>query len=335
MMVLAARRWSGGVIGDKLGPMNRLAGRCFLPILVTLIAVSTESPAYAQTQGGAYSPWTDPALQARQDVRQQNDRVGKLIKELRALTNKASRARAADPNFLNDLRDLADRYENPWSVVLLRDDFADGDFTRNPTWTVSAGKFWVEPGYGLRSTPELVAQPRKKMTREEKAADLLSTILTGKRLDQPAPRAEPGHAAINAAAPMTNAFSLTFEFTSWEKKGQFEVGAYITGAGNNGYRLIYQPGATPVLRLMRVSATATGIVTSYRGALNLEDRKTHVVQWTRDKGGEMVVSVDGKELMRATDRGFQAGFDGIVLINGGGDYVVKNITVMGAPKPAP
>lgn len=307
--------------------MNRVAEIFFVPALfvAVFLGVSPGGPAFAQTQ--TYSPWVDPAIKA-----ERNDRMGELIKELRALTDRAGQARAADPKFLNDLRDLADRYQNPWSVVILRDDFTDGDFTRNPTWSVSAGKFWVEPGYGLRSTPELVAQPQKKLTREQKAAALLNAFLTGKQAEPTPAPAGPGHAAINVAAPIPNAFSLTFEFTSWESKGQFEIGPYLTGQGNNGYRLIYQPGATQVLRLMRVTSQGASVVTSFRGALNLEDRKTHVVQWTRDKTGEMVVSVDDKEKFRATDRGFQAAFDGLVLINGGGDYVVKNISVLGPPK---
>ena len=75
-----------------------------------------------------------------------NEQVQKLVDELRALTDEADRNRAADPRFLSDLRGLARRYDYPWRVRLISDDFGDGDYTNDPAWTAAAGKFTVACG---------------------------------------------------------------------------------------------------------------------------------------------------------------------------------------------
>ena len=282
-------------------------------------------PAAAQDQ--KYAPWPNQGWQAPA----KDDRADKLLKELRALIDEAGQARAADPRFLRDLGDLVRRYDQPWRVRILHDDFADGDFTKNPPWTVTGGRFWVERGYGLRSAPGL-DEPKKKMTREELATTILGAILNKNRPPQKA--AEPmGHAAINVAAPITNAFAIRLELTSWQARGQFEVGTYLKGSKPHGYRLIYTPGATPSLKLMRLSPWGTEVVGSYARALSFEDRRVHVIEWTRDGAGQMVVRVDGTEAIRASDRGFSGNFDGLVLLNQGGDYVVKSITVDGTEAP--
>ena len=45
----------------------------------------------------------------------------------------------------------------------------------------------------------------------------------------------------------------------------------------------------------------------------------------------MTVAIDGKEMMRATDRGFRDPFDGFALVNRGGDYVLGRVAIHGTP----
>lgn len=84
-----------------------------------------------------------------------------FLKELKGLVGEAERMRAADPQFLRDLRRLARRYSWPWSKLVAADDFGDGDYVKNPRWTVVSGNFRV--GYdGLLtrfSKPRLEAAP--------------------------------------------------------------------------------------------------------------------------------------------------------------------------------
>ena len=74
-----------------------------------------------------------------------------MIERLDGLIDEAERSRAADLGFLRDLRGLAGEYRRMPRTLLLSDDFADGDYTRDPRWTVTAGRYWVEQGWGLRS----------------------------------------------------------------------------------------------------------------------------------------------------------------------------------------
>ncbi len=279
-----------------------------------------------------YSTWQDQSEQTPPAVGQEDEKLNKFIKELNGLINDADRYRAADPKFIRDLRRLVRRYGNRFQVRLLSDDFSDGDFTRNPAWTVTAGRYWVERGYGLRSTPALARAEEQRSSRDQLRSALLGVLrdrMSEQNQDQKPTR---GHAAIHVRQAITNSFSIRFELTSWEKRGQFELGTYQDGNDGIGYRLIYEPGAMPPLRLTRASERGSSIIESYNQTLVLEDQKVHVFEWTRSRRGRMVVKVDGKELIRASDRATKNPFDGIVSINDGGDYVIRSITVMGTKK---
>ena len=61
----------------------------------------------------------------------------------------------------------------------------------------------------------------------------------------------------------------------------------------------------------------------------LEDKKAHRIEWTRRPDGAMAVALDGKPLFTAVDRGFTDPFDGFLMINRGGDYILKRLAVFG------
>ncbi len=63
--------------------------------------------------------------------------------------------------------------------------------------------------------------------------------------------------------------------------------------------------------------------------LTLQDGQPHVIEWSRDRGGRMVIKIDGARVIEVTDRGFRDPFDGIAVVNGGGDYALRSITIDG------
>ncbi len=63
--------------------------------------------------------------------------------------------------------------------------------------------------------------------------------------------------------------------------------------------------------------------------MNLEDKKTHRLEWTRGTDGAMTVSIDAKQVLTATDLGFRQDFDGLRMVNRGGDYIFKRFAVYG------
>ncbi|MEK9725696.1 MAG: hypothetical protein VW405_19745 [Rhodospirillaceae bacterium] len=115
--------------------MVRVVG--ILALLVALV------PSAASAQSG-YTQWKDPNAPAGGSTQD-------FVDKLNALVDKAERARAADPNFLRDLRDLAGQFDRPWGATVFNDDFLDGNHTADPAWTVVSGNYWVERGWGLRS----------------------------------------------------------------------------------------------------------------------------------------------------------------------------------------
>ena len=192
------------------------------------IILGVVAPAGAAEQ--KYSAWPDPSRAGAGEAK-----VQELIDALGAIVDEAERARAADPRLLRDLRDLARRFDRPWRVSVLSDDFADGDFTANPAWTVTAGRYWVEPGYGLRSaiTPAAKAPSGGGDQKGDLAAALIGSILNqalGQKGQHQA--AAPARAAIHVVQAITNAFAIRLEVTSWQGKGHLEIGPYPgRGAG--------------------------------------------------------------------------------------------------------
>lgn len=298
------------------------------------------TPAPAQQR---YRQWGNP-----DGARAGSGQTRKFVDRLNRLIISAEKSRAADPQFLRDLRDLARSFDRPRRRQVFSDDFLDGDFTANPAWTVTAGRYWVEKGWGLRSSlppGQAVARPAAKKSRRSRGRDaaiaLLGAVLNqatgnGGGQNVPAAPAIPAVATIQAQVQITNAFAIEFELSSWRDKGRnreqkqtgrFEIGPYRGSGAEVGYRLAYRPGGT--FELLRVSARGTSIVDAATAAA-LEDKKPHNIEWTRLTDGMMTVKVDGKQILAATDRGIRRGFSGIQITNRGGDYIVKRIAVYDA-----
>lgn len=302
-------------------------------VAAALALFSLGADARAQTR---YSPWTDPAGASSPGAA---DRAA-LIDELRKLVDQADKDRAANPIFLRDLRALMDRHGGAVPSVAalerLRDDFADGNFTHNPAWSVESGQFWIEKGYGLRSTVAAAASngaANGTPSRDDVAAAVIGSILNralggkdqGGTAAAPAP-ASASSARIHTVAAFANAFSMSAEFTSWKKEGAFVIGPY-QGARSGGYRLVYRPGQTPSLELLRVSVRGATVIASYDRQLDLEDRRVHALQWDRSTDGVMTVRLDNAEVIRVADRTLRDGFAGVAVENRGGDYVLAKIMV--------
>ena len=60
---------------------------------------------------------------------------------------------------------------------------------------------------------------------------------------------------------------------------------------------------------------------------DLDDGLDHVVQLDRTPGGEMVVTIDGGEILRTSDLSLQGDFSGVAIINNGGSYSYDNIEI--------
>jgi hypothetical protein len=312
--------------------------------LILAVAVALAAPLLAAASA--------PALAQSQGTGD-GDNLHALIKEMKALLNKGEKERLIDPWFLRDLRKAVGRYENPWRKRLLSDDFSGRGPQPDPPWKVTAGEFLIDWRHGLRSVVEKQPAPKQQAAQtQEKSSDkdqvkqlfgqILQQTLSGEEKQKAEPEPEPqaagpGFAAVVAAAKITNAFALRLEMTARPIQdggdNRFEFGPFQGAGGSAGYRLAYMAGAppgAPSLELISLSSRGTtSIIEVYDKPLKLEDGKAHVIEWTRDTGGAMAVRIDGAQVMSVSDRRFRDHFDGLAVINSGGDYALRSITIDG------
>ncbi|CAM3317140.1 peptidoglycan-binding protein [Halomonas lysinitropha] len=220
----------------------------------------------------------------------------------------------------------------PESRVVLQDDFRDGDFRRNPSWSVLSGDFEVEDN-GLRSIVEMQRTTQRDSRRlsadrpEEIGLAMLELILdqTGNtRQGEVSAPVEPARIFVNS--PVDNAFRMELELASRQRPGSLELGLFQGNRPNGtGYRLVYSPGSRPGLSLVRLISGGAEVVARHEGSLDLEDGRFHRLVWTRDEDGRMEVRVDDQRLIQARENGLRDPFQGFVLANQGGDYTLRRI----------
>ncbi|MBF8221826.1 peptidoglycan-binding protein [Halomonas sp. 328] len=225
----------------------------------------------------------------------------------------------------------------PARRVALDDDFRDGDYRRNPAWTVLSGRFDIDEN-GLRSIVEKpqVVTPTLPMLRPDRPEEIglvmLQLILEqagGRAPETASPVAtevEFGDAArIFVHAPVDNAFRLEMELASHQRPGSLEMGLFQGNQPGGGYRLIYNPGSRPGLSLVRMTTAGGEVIASSEGTLDLEDGRFHLLSWARDESGNMQVWVDGRRVLQAHDQRLRQGFQGFTLVNHGGDYNLRRV----------
>jgi len=268
-----------------------------------------------------------------------NDRTLELVDHVKEIIQRWEKNRTANPTLLNELRDLVRRYDWPWRVKLLFDDFKDGDYTRNPAWVVIRGEFSITRPSGLKTIvgSQSVAQPvPAERRRELNPADIVGGILKG--LSEPgsagAPLSDaPRAAEISTSVAIGNAFAIRARLLSQAKPvtgARIEFGPYRGNGREWGYRIAYSPGQRPSFEILRFSPGRSAVVETYDVFAELEDGKAHELEWRRDRDGAMSVFLDGMEIMRAVDRGITEFFDGFTIVNLGGDYTFEEIEIFGA-----
>jgi hypothetical protein len=260
-------------------------------------------------------------------------RMRKLLERLRGLIREARQARAAEPWFLDDLRRLVRRYGQPRRKRLLFDNFSDGNLSHNPKWRASGSGIHVSShkGLRLRYRPGHHTQNHQN-SRQSSRDELIGTLLgqlTGRQAQQQPQRREirAKPPRLTAALAIPNPFIIELVFGSESRRGGRFVVGVTQGKRRFGYRLAYNPGSNQPIELIRLGRSGAAIIDAMHGRLNLEDGRLHKIEFSRDRRGEIIVRIDGKVLIRTTDRAFRGEFDGVVMINRGGDYTIRSIQV--------
>jgi hypothetical protein len=257
-------------------------------------------------------------------------RTLELVDELKDMIQRAETVRSTDRRLVQELRELVRRYDWPWRVSLLYDDFRDGDYAADPTWIVNRGEFWVAQG-GLRTRFETPTENRK--IAGTSPVDIFEGIfraITGRRAE---PQVEPPSAAeIHTDLRIANAFAVRLDIGArgyFQEGSRLEFGPYQGSQRDRGYRLAYEAGQRPSVTLLRVTPGRSSTIESYDAIEDLDDGRTHQIEWRRVPDGEMIVFLDGKEIIRTLDRANDDGFDGFTIANKGGDYTVRQLAIFG------
>jgi len=287
----------------------------------------------ALAQSSRYSSdWRDPDTPAQP----RDSQVQGLVDELNKLIDSAAAARAADPAFIRDLRDLARRFDWPWRKRVLFDDFADGNLSANPAWTVIGAPVTVDRFDGVRSRVTLETAPAAQTQGGGDGGDVAVQILgallkqrSGGDSQEPAPQRY-DESILATSADTANQFALQADIVfASAVNGYIELGV-MQGANRLGYRVGIRPGARDAaVEILRVGSRGSGVVDSAVVATATWEAKPatqpKAVLFTRDEVGNMKVSIDGTLVLSANDRAFLDGFDGVIVRNGGGDYVLRSI----------
>jgi len=281
--------------------------------------------------------WLQPSWAAETDRYGQwqspDSKLETMIEALDRLIGEGARAKAAHPAFLQDLQRVVDQYRTPRRTVLFSDDFSDHDFLKNPVWTVNRGEYTIDrygslyssiavkrsapasgTGSGEDQTMRLLFGVLQELTKEEKAQQ----------------QAEPEQAAISSSITIPNNFNLQFTFRSDANWGSTSIGLIQGSDPASGYHLVYQASpleGRPLELVKYMRGKPYPVVDAGGNTPNLDDGLDHVVLFSRSATGEMVVTVDGNEVLRAADLSYNQDFSGVAIINNGGSYGFDNIEI--------
>jgi hypothetical protein len=304
-------------IAEKVRTNGSLSRFVAFAIFLTLVPVS-----HLQAQ-------TEPGSAAA-------SRTQELVDQLKELIRGAERDQRSSPLLTKQLRELVRRYDWPWKVALLHDDFRDGDYTYDPSWIVSNGDFRVVRGSGLRTVFDTTRQGRRLVDKrnENPAMDIFEGIFGARDREARSDlqTTSQSGAEIYTRLSITKAFAVKVQLKfrgNSDDDNRLEFGPYLNNERHLGYRLAYESGNRPSLSLLRIAPGRSAIIETYDGGLDLEDGNPHIIEWRRADDGEMVVLLDDKEIIRTVDRAHSDSFNGFNIVNKGGVYELKEISIFG------
>lgn len=261
-----------------------------------------------------------------------------LLEDLRNKIDEADKRMIAHPRFIEELRSLVEQYKAKLREVFLFEDFSDGNYTKNPEWSVRAGQFQITSAYRLRSRVRITppAQGSSSEEEEKPLEILLRELLKStdkKRQDEPsAPAAR--QAVIRTLARIGPAFEMDLSFVSESTWGAMELVLLGGSPLVPRYRLIYKsaPSRERPIEIVRVRGSRSYIIESATQYPALDDGSPHRIQWMRDATGHMRVLVDGKEILSTVELFYRDDFKGFALVNRGGTYEWGPIKILQAEK---
>ena len=313
---------------------NRLEvdGRLTQPLVTALFPNGLPSDAIRKTTGKGLlfaNIWNSSTAQ-QSGVSKEHKQ---LLNDLNRLLKQGRQKRAAQSWFLDDLAGLINQSQTEWSMLVLKDNFADGDYTLAPKWLVRSGSFEVNRnGLFSRMTSQPVQKQPAQQTNQNLSTALLGAILDhatrsrneGQSMPQPEPEpGTPGLASIINSKPIPNHFVMKVKLSLHSGDGRIELGPYA--GSEQGYQLMISAEQNRV-ELLRIDSRSSAVIESKSQAISLN--KAHTFEWLRDKDGHSIVAMDGKELFQVKDKRYSQGFSGFMLNNFASTMTLHDIEIV-------
>lgn len=270
----------------------------------------------------------------------------RIVDDVKVLAARAHQQRGADPWLLDALDSLVAKYDRPYGTPVLDESFRDGDYTRNPGWTVVNGNFWIDRSLGLRSQSQ--ARPPQSDTAVDSDPNAnWSTLLMGAILSSmggntqgntqastqtttPAQGGQGTPAVIALPVDVGNSFALDIAFTQHDAltdPSRIEFGMLDGSKGARGYSLILRTGPNPAAMLRRVDGTQGQMLQRVALAHPFAVGQVQNISWRRGSDGNMTVLLNGQPLLQATDRGGGESYHRLGVVNRGGDFALRHVTL--------
>ena len=186
----------------------------------------------------------------------------------------------------------------------------------------NSGRFTLVQSIILSGKPTIPVGEEIEHTKDAIAKEQAATA--AERAAQQSARSE-----LFTRVVISNSFTIQLDMLSGKRDGRFEMDVFQGYQRSAGYRLVYNAGASPSFQILRFGRSGVRRLAEHNPEVKLEDGYRHRILFVRDESGGMSVTLDGGTLMQTSDRSFRDPFNGIGLVNEGGDFAIREITVLG------